>query len=76
MNKLAIATPGSALVEAYLSEIAKAYAIDWSPPGAVVAPDDSDDDGGGLKVRSGVSESLNYVLMIVLCRSYNHPGSS
>ncbi|CAE6367482.1 unnamed protein product [Rhizoctonia solani] len=32
IRKLQIATPSSALVDAYLGEIAKGYGIDWSPP--------------------------------------------
>jgi hypothetical protein len=31
MSKLVTATPSSELVDAYLTEIAKAYSVSWSP---------------------------------------------
>lgn len=44
-----MSTPPPALVDAYLSEIAKGYGVPWSPP----KPDDVNDDNaeGGVKVR-------------------------
>ena len=32
MKKLALSTPSSELVDAYLFEIAKGYGVSWSPP--------------------------------------------
>jgi len=32
MKKLALSTPSSELVDAYLFEIAKGYGVNWSPP--------------------------------------------
>ncbi|PIL31496.1 hypothetical protein GSI_06198 [Ganoderma sinense ZZ0214-1] len=48
-RKLDVSTPPPALVDAYLSEIAKGYGVPWSPP----KPDDVNDDNaeGGEKVR-------------------------
>ncbi|EIW64033.1 DUF292-domain-containing protein [Trametes versicolor FP-101664 SS1] len=44
-RKLDISTPSSALVDAYLGEIAKGYGVAWSPP---IPPStkDEDEDGG------------------------------
>ncbi|KAI0375493.1 DUF292-domain-containing protein [Pilatotrama ljubarskyi] len=52
-RKLDISTPPPALVDAYLSEIAKGYGVPWSPRKA------GDDDGGpegGVKLSSEESE--------------------
>lgn len=52
-RKLDIATPSTALVDAYLSEIAKGYGVPWSPPtpeGAESGKDDDDGSDGGVKV--------------------------
>lgn len=48
-RKLTIATPSNELVDAYLTEIAKAYSVNWSPvrPLSVGGEDDS---GGQAKV--------------------------
>ncbi|KAG8688504.1 hypothetical protein FRC09_012876 [Ceratobasidium sp. 395] len=64
MKKLQIATPSTALVDAYLGEIAKGYGIDWTPPIPHEAPsaptdltskpsdDDNEDDGGDVASKS------------------------
>lgn len=36
MKKLALSTPSSELVDAYLFEIAKGYGVNWSPPTPLV----------------------------------------
>ncbi|TFK41936.1 DUF292-domain-containing protein [Crucibulum laeve] len=46
VRKISNATPSSELVDAYLSEIAKAYAVKWSPPGT---SDNSSPPDGGAK---------------------------
>lgn len=45
MKKIVVDMPSAALVDAYLSEIAKGYNIDWSPPKPDIAVDDGDNDG-------------------------------
>ncbi|KAG8762365.1 hypothetical protein FRC12_009083 [Ceratobasidium sp. 428] len=66
MKKLQIATPSTALVDAYLGEIAKGYGIDWTPPISNTAPsaptdlkskpssssDDANDNGGDVASTS------------------------
>lgn len=49
-RKLDVSTPPAALVDAYLSEIAKGYGVPWSPPkpGGDVNDDNTE---GGVKVR-------------------------
>lgn len=49
MKKLTIDMPSSELVDAYLTEIAKGYGVNWAP---LVTPGktDDDDEGGGVKV--------------------------
>ncbi|KAH9858291.1 DUF292-domain-containing protein [Lenzites betulinus] len=56
-RKLDVSTPSSALVDAYLSEIAKGYGVPWSPPKPPSAGGD-DDDGpeGGVKERAEEGE--------------------
>ncbi|KAI0718913.1 regulator of Vps4 activity in the MVB pathway-domain-containing protein [Cerioporus squamosus] len=51
-RKLDVSTPPDALVDAYLSEIAKGYGVAWSPPQRD-GTDDGQDDGpeGGVKVK-------------------------
>ncbi|KAI8981175.1 regulator of Vps4 activity in the MVB pathway-domain-containing protein [Trametes punicea] len=53
-RKLDISTPSSALVDAYLTEIAKGYGVAWSPP-SVQRGDDGGPDGG-VKTSSNASE--------------------
>ncbi|KAI0660562.1 regulator of Vps4 activity in the MVB pathway-domain-containing protein [Cubamyces menziesii] len=61
-RKLDISTPSSALVDAYLTEIAKGYGIAWSPPKPLDTSDrkgDGDDAGGpsgGAKESSEAAE--------------------
>lgn len=46
-------TPSSELVDAYLSEIAKGYGVNWAPLAAPAAAEGDGDDGDGdVKVRS------------------------
>lgn len=48
-KKLTIATPSTELVDAYLTEIAKAYNVNWTP--TVASPVDlSEGPDGGVKV--------------------------
>lgn len=63
MKKLSVEMPSAALVDAYLSEIAKGYNIKWSPP---KVHDDHDGDGsdGGVKVRRQSSHQRMPVLII------------
>ncbi|KAI0778674.1 DUF292-domain-containing protein [Trametes elegans] len=57
-RKLDISTPSSALVDAYLSEIAKGYGIAWSPPKPASADSDREDGGGpDGGVKEGASEA-------------------
>ncbi|RPD65062.1 DUF292-domain-containing protein [Lentinus tigrinus ALCF2SS1-6] len=60
-RKLDIATPPPALVDAYLSEIAKGYGVPWSPSRPEGA-DDGQDNGpeGGVKVRGKDIFRLSY----------------
>ncbi|PCH34101.1 DUF292-domain-containing protein [Wolfiporia cocos MD-104 SS10] len=46
-KKLNLATPPDALVDAYLTEIAKGYGVKWSPPGQASAEDAGAADAGG-----------------------------
>jgi len=46
-KKLTIATPSKELVDAYLSEIAKAYSVNWSPAVPIEAASNDKPDGGG-----------------------------
>ncbi|KAI1794029.1 regulator of Vps4 activity in the MVB pathway-domain-containing protein [Ganoderma leucocontextum] len=50
-RKLDVSTPSDALVDGYLSEIAKGYGVPWSPPKPAAAADDANDDNaeGGVK---------------------------
>ncbi|TRM61524.1 regulator of Vps4 activity in the MVB pathway-domain-containing protein [Schizophyllum amplum] len=51
VRKLELLTPNAELVDGYLHEIAKAYAVQWAPPVRESATDDDDDDGGiGVEV--------------------------
>ncbi|KAG9096373.1 hypothetical protein FRC06_008741 [Ceratobasidium sp. 370] len=62
IKKLQIATPSTALVDAYLGEIAKGYGIDWTPPVSdpppsaptdlKSKPSDDGDDGGDAASKS------------------------
>lgn len=40
MRKLDLGTPSEELVNGYLSEIAKAYGVKWSPPGSTEVDDE------------------------------------
>lgn len=51
MGKVAYGTPPASLVDAYLSEIARGYNIDWHPDGK---SDDDSGDNGGLKVCNAI----------------------
>lgn len=50
VRKLGIATPSTELVDAYLSEIAKAYSVNWSSPSKPGDDDGDDKPDGGIKV--------------------------
>lgn len=56
-KKLVVDTPPTALIDAYLTEIAKGYGLTWLPPEDIVvdspqSTDDVDDaPDGGVKVR-------------------------
>ncbi|KAH9949352.1 regulator of Vps4 activity in the MVB pathway-domain-containing protein [Amylocystis lapponica] len=54
-RKLNVFTPSTALVDAYLAEIAKGYGVSWSPPDAELPNDDDSDTGGegGTKESAG-----------------------
>jgi len=59
-RKLMMATPSFELVEAYLTEIAKAYGVSWSPTPLRVTEngDGSHDGSGGLaEKKAGSAES-------------------
>ena len=49
--------PSAELVDSYLHEIAKAYAVEWAPPARDKPGDDDDDDEGGVKVRMLISSA-------------------
>ncbi|OBZ79385.1 protein IST1 [Grifola frondosa] len=57
-RKLNISTPPASLVDAYLTEIAKGYGLDWSPLGSQQL-DDANDGGpnGGVKVSETAKSS-------------------
>lgn len=61
MRKLEIATPSTALVDAYLGEIAKGYGIDWSPPAPPpnnpVSPKVEIGEGKGLELETDEPEA-------------------
>ena len=66
-RKLTIATPSAELVDAYLTEIAKAYNVNWSSPYA------TDSDGGtdgGAKV-SNQSLVVSILLTVARCEFRN-----
>ena len=51
VKKLELFMPSAELVDSYLHEIAKAYAVEWAPPVRdKPGDDDDDDDEGGVKV--------------------------
>jgi len=56
MKKLALSTPSSELVDAYLFEIAKGYGVSWSPPTPPIKKGGNDAElkeaEGDAKVRS------------------------
>ncbi|KAJ7687417.1 regulator of Vps4 activity in the MVB pathway-domain-containing protein [Mycena rosella] len=54
VRKLGNATPSSDLVDAYLSEIAKAYGVEWAPPPAYVESTASDEAPDGTSEASAV----------------------
>lgn len=45
-----MATPSTELVDAYLTEIAKAYNVNWAPDPPPLSPGQGDGSDGGLKV--------------------------
>ncbi|KAG2022766.1 hypothetical protein CC2G_000491 [Coprinopsis cinerea AmutBmut pab1-1] len=57
VKKLVIATPSSQLVDAYLTEIAKAYGVSWRPPGQ--EDDHEGGDDGGVKVEKDIKEETD-----------------
>ncbi|KAL1762528.1 DUF292-domain-containing protein [Schizophyllum commune] len=50
VKKLELFMPSAELVDSYLHEIAKAYAVEWAPPVRDKPGDDDDDDEGGVKL--------------------------
>jgi hypothetical protein len=54
VKKLAINTPSSELVDAFLYEIAKGYSVNWTPPGF------EETDNGETKVRIGGCDVDSY----------------
>ncbi|THV06546.1 DUF292-domain-containing protein, partial [Dendrothele bispora CBS 962.96] len=61
LRKLEVKTPSADLVNAYMSEIAKAYGVAWeAPQSASTDPDITTEEGetSDLKVRSGFSSSI------------------
>ncbi|KAI0962331.1 hypothetical protein AcV7_001199 [Taiwanofungus camphoratus] len=62
-RKLVITTPPDSLVDAYLTEIAKGYGVDWSPPGAP-KPNDDGDDGGGVRESVGEKKAIEPALPV------------
>ncbi|KAJ7665356.1 regulator of Vps4 activity in the MVB pathway-domain-containing protein [Mycena polygramma] len=58
VRKLVNATPSTELVDAYLTEIAKAYGVNWSPLPAYSAgaADDAEAGDGGVKVSASGDE--------------------
>lgn len=63
MKKLALSTPSSELVDAYLFEIAKGYGVSWSPPTPAVKEGGNDAElkeaEGDAKVCSGFARTLS-----------------
>ena len=57
MSKLSTATPGPALVDAYLREIALAYGVPWLSADELVSTDNS--TAQKVKVRSKPSGALS-----------------
>lgn len=60
MKKLTIDMPSSELVDAYLTEIAKGYGVNWAP---LVTPGktDDDDEGGGVKEATAEKQAVPVV---------------
>ncbi|KAJ7922832.1 regulator of Vps4 activity in the MVB pathway-domain-containing protein [Mycena leptocephala] len=57
VRKLVNATPSTELVDAYLTEIAKAYGVEWSPLPAYSADDETDEAAdGGVREPSAVGD--------------------
>ncbi|KAL1663681.1 DUF292-domain-containing protein [Schizophyllum commune] len=50
VKKLELFMPSAELVDSYLHEIAKAYAVEWAPPVRDKSGDDDDDDEGIVKL--------------------------
>lgn len=48
MRKLDLGTPSEQLVNGYLSEIAKAYGVKWSPPGSTEVDDEVSNENATL----------------------------
>jgi vacuolar protein sorting-associated protein IST1 len=60
-RKLTMATPSTELVDAYLSEIGRAYNVHWAPTRSATIGQDDDTDGGAKtssKETEGTSDSL------------------
>ncbi|EAU92278.2 hypothetical protein CC1G_00497 [Coprinopsis cinerea okayama7 len=66
VKKLVIATPSSQLVDAYLTEIAKAYGVSWRPPGQ--EDDHEGGDDGGVKVGDSYIENALCPLMSIVAQ--------
>jgi len=56
-RKLTIATPSAELVDAYLTEIAKAYRVDWSAAPSSTANSNNGPDGGAKESSEEKAES-------------------
>ncbi|KAF7969082.1 hypothetical protein HWV62_28384 [Athelia sp. TMB] len=58
-KKLTVATPSKELVDAYLSEIAKAYSVNWSPaPPPEISATDEPEGGGKTDTLDNSEQSL------------------
>ncbi|KAK7686613.1 hypothetical protein QCA50_010213 [Cerrena zonata] len=55
-KKLVVATPSTELVDAYLSEIAKGYGVEWAPATPDLPKYDEEDDGGDNDGEGGVKK--------------------
>ncbi|KAJ7109785.1 regulator of Vps4 activity in the MVB pathway-domain-containing protein [Mycena epipterygia] len=58
IRKLGNATPSAELVDAYLSEIAKAYSVEWAPPTAYIEAASDQDPDGVVSQTSAVGEEV------------------
>lgn len=69
MQKLIVSTPDRTLVDAYLTEIARGYRIDWTPP-----KDTNEDDN--LKVRIISAFLRHFILILKIQDSVPEPATS